>query len=474
MKSAPEDVGQPFNLRRQFALTSLGIILGIAVGLGWLLSSIMTERMLRREGQVSMEFIQNLLVTDKSGDFLSNSTDPDLKRRFLESMAHLATMTEPVRANAYSAQGRVVWSTDRNLVGHQDRDNDELVEALTGKLVVHSGTLDKLSSDKSEHVGLAAQTSYYVESYIPVVDPRTRKVLGVVELYKVPLQLNASIRAALVELWLACAVSAVVLFVGLNGVIRRANNVMGVQQARLSESQALASAVELAGAVAHNLRNPLASIRASAEMLGSGSVDPAECPEHCEDIMGSVDRANRWITELVRVSQASQLLLEPVATAAMWRDCLEELRTEMDRCGVVWELQAGAAPAVIAHPAMLRQILLSVLANAIEAMPRGGSMVIAWAEADSQLHMSVTDTGIGVTEDTRHALFRPFFSTKSGGLGIGLALARRTLAQWNGSIDLRSEAGRGSRLTICLALATDPQVGDMVLQEVPNGAIAGH
>ncbi|HMA07073.1 MAG TPA: hypothetical protein VKP68_04395, partial [Ramlibacter sp.] len=250
MTSAPEDVARAFNLRRQFALTSLGVILGIALGLGWLLSSIMTERMLRREGQVSMDFIQNLLVTDKSGDFLSNSTDPELRRRFLDSMAHLATMTEPVRANAFSAQGRVVWSTDSDLIGHQDRDNDELAEALTGKLVVHSGTLDSLTSDKSEHVGLAAQTSYYVESYIPVVDPRTRKVLGVVELYKVPLQLNASIRAALIELWVACAVSAVVLFVGLNGVIRRADNVMAGQQARLSESQALSSAVELAGAVA--------------------------------------------------------------------------------------------------------------------------------------------------------------------------------------------------------------------------------
>lgn len=474
MTSAPEDVARAFNLRRQFALTSLGVILGIALGLGWLLSSIMTERMLRREGQVSMDFIQNLLVTDRSGDFLSNPTDPELKRRFLESMAHLATMTEPVRANAFSAQGRVVWSTDSGLIGHQDQDNDELDEALTGKLVVHSGTLDRLTSDKSEHVGLAAQTRYYVESYIPVVDPLTRKVLGVIELYKVPLLLNASIRAALIELWVACAVSALVLFVGLNGVIRRADNVMREQHARLSESQALSSAVELAGAVAHNLRNPLASIRASAEMLGSGAVDPAECPEHCDDIMGSVDRANRWITELVRVSQATQLPLEPVATAAMWRDCVQELQTEMDRCGVVWELQAGAAPAVIAHPAMLRQILLSVLANAIEAMPGGGSMAIGWVVADSQLHMAVTDTGVGVTEDTRHALFRPFFSTKSGGLGIGLALARRTLTQWNGSIELRSEAGRGTRLTISLPLATVPPIGDMDLQEVPDGAIAGH
>ena len=474
MIRAPEEVGPAFNLRRRFALTSLGVILGIAVGLGWLLSSIITERMLRREGQVSMEFIQNLLLTDRSGAFLSNPDDPELRHRFLDSMAHIASMTEPVRANAYDGRGVVVWSTDRNLVGRHGEDNDELTEALTGKLVVHSGTLGDLTSDKPEHAGLASRTKYYVESYIPVTMPETGKIIGVVELYKVPLQLNASIREGVVELWVACAASALVLFLALNGVIRRADNVMREQQARLAESQALSSAVELAGAVAHNLRNPLASIRVSAELLSNGGVDTADCAESCEDIMSSVDRANRWITELVRVSQAPQLILEPVSTAPLWHDCIEELRIEMERSRVLWTVQAGPAPAVIAHPAMLRQILLSVLANAIEAMPRGGSIAVAWTAHDSHLHITVTDTGVGISDATRLALFRPFFSTKSGGLGIGLALARRTLEQWDGSIDLRSSPGSGTCITISLVLAPIPKTGDQPVQEVANGAIAGH
>jgi two-component system sensor histidine kinase HydH len=122
---------------------------------------------------------------------------------------------------------------------------------------------------------------------------------------------------------------------------------------------------------------------------------------------------------------------------------------------------------------MLRQILLSVLANAIEAMPQGGPVRIGWAVDDRQLRMSVVDAGTGINENTQRALFRPFFSTKSGGLGIGLALARRTLEQWNGSIDLGPEPGRGSRLTITLPLAeaADPR---NVAQEVSNGAVAGH
>jgi len=278
-------------------------------------------------------------------------------------------------------------------------------------------------------------------------------VIGVIELYKVPVQLSAAIRAAVLQLWLACAGSAAVLFLALNGVVRSADRVMREQQARLAESQALASAVELAGAVAHNLRNPLASIRTAAEMMDGASAAQAEQAEHRDDIIASVDRANRWITELVRVSQATQLPLEPVATLPMWRDCLQELQPEMNRQGVRWDLQPGEAPTVRAHPAMLRQILLSVLANAIEAMPDGGPLAIGWRAEHGQLAMTVDDAGTGISEQARKALFRPFFSTKSGGLGIGLALARRTLAQWNGLIDLQSRNGSGSRVTITLPVA---------------------
>jgi two-component system sensor histidine kinase HydH len=247
----------PLNLRRRFALVSLGVITIIALGLGWLMSHMLTQRMLQREGEVSMDFIQNLLLTDRAGAYLIKPTDEALKSRFLGSMAHVSSMSEPVRANAYQTDGTVIWSTDSALIGRHYPVNDELDEALRGKLVVHSGRLDAGHPDKSEHVGLAERTSYYVESYIPILDPQTRKVLGVMELYKVPVQLNAAIREALIQLWLACAASAAGLFVALYWTVARADRVMRDQQAQLAESQTLSTAVELARAVAHNLRNPL-------------------------------------------------------------------------------------------------------------------------------------------------------------------------------------------------------------------------
>jgi two-component system sensor histidine kinase HydH len=451
---ATQAVKLPLNLRRRFALSSLGVIAIIALSLGWLMSHILTERMLQREGEVSMDFIQNLLITDQSALYLANPKDPDNEKRFLASMAHIASMREPVRANAYQTDGTVVWSTDQALIGQRFTVNDELDDAIAGRLVVHSGRLDENGPIKGEHVGLAQRTSFYVESYIPIFDPQSHKVVGVMELYKVPVQLNAAIQEAQILLWLACAASALGLFVTLYWTVARADRVMRQQQARLAEAQTLSTAIELARAVAHNLRNPLASIRVAAEMLQTGEGVTADQAEHCVDITASVDRADRWITELVRVSQASALVSEVVLPSPVIRACLEELAPEMNRRGIRWTVEPEEAPGIQAHTAMLRQILISILANATDAMPEGGEIAVRWSRNARMLNLQIIDSGPGIQEDVRQALFRPFFSTKSGGLGIGLALVKRMVEQWGGRIALTAAPVKGTCVELMLPLAS--------------------
>lgn len=443
----------PYNLRKRFALTSLAVITVIALGLGWLMSHMLTQRMLQREGEVSMDFIQNLLLTDRSAQYLTDSGNEKLRLQFLGSMAHVTSMSESVRANAYRADGTVVWSTDASLIGRRYPVNDELDEALRGQLVVHNGKLDSNGPAKDEHVGLVTLTSYYVESYIPVLDPQSKKVLGVMELYKVPVQLNSAIRDALTQLWLACAASALGLFVTLYWTVARADRMLRDQQTRLSEAQTLSTAVELARAVAHNLRNPLASIRVSAEMLQAGETDLAETAEHCGDITASVDRADRWITELVRVSQAPHLQSEVVMPSPVIQACLQEMAPEMTRRGIQWAMPTDEAPGIQAHTAMLRQILVSILANAIDVMPQGGTLQVQWQVRHGNLHLQVIDSGPGIGTEVRDALFRPFFSTKSGGLGIGLALVKRMVEQWHGHVALNPAPVRGTCVELTLPLA---------------------
>jgi two-component system, NtrC family, sensor histidine kinase HydH len=441
-----------FNLKRRFAITSLTLIVLIALGLGWLLSHMLTQRMLQREGEVTMDFVQNLFTTDRSSGFLANPGDPQLRESFLGSMAHVTGMREPVRANAYRPDGTVAWSTDKQLVGKRFPVNDELDDALAGRLVVHSGRLTPGGHlDKAEHQGLAALAPFYVESYVPIRESQDGPVVGVMELYKVPVQLNEAIHEGLVQLWLACAVCAAALFVGLYWIVARADRVLREQQARLAETQTLATAVELAGAVAHNLRNPLASIRISAEMMQDGA--PQETAGHCQDITSAVDRADRWISELVRVSQAPQLEAQAVDLVPLVRDCLEEMGPEMMRRQIRWHAPESASSQARAHPAMLRQIVLSIIANAIDAMPGGGELEAGVRESAAGYVLHITDTGHGITDEARQRLFRPFFSTKSGGLGIGLVLVKRMVSQWHGDVALTPNVPQGTRVEIRLPRA---------------------
>lgn len=444
------------NLKRRFAVRSLVTILAIALGLGWLLSHMLAQRMLQREGEVTMEFIQNLLGTDQSARFLREPENAELKQRFLTSMEHIKGMREPVRANAYRADGTVLWSTDPALIGRRYPVNDELDDALRGALVVHSGRVSDEQTSKAEHEGLARLTSYFVESYIPVRDLASGEVMGVMEFYKVPLQLNDTIQQALLQLWAACAASAGLLFMALYWTVARADTVLRAQQRQLAEAQSLMTAVDLAGAVAHNLRNPLATVRVSAEMLqlqaDGGSA--ADVPEYCSDITQAVDRADRWITELVRVPQAQHLQQEPVSLHTVACSCLEEMASEMKRCGVAWTAPAVDTVHVLAHPAMLRQVVLSLVANALEAMPDGGSLRLDIRDQAGLGILHIADTGHGVQPAQAGQVFRPFFSTKSGGLGIGLALARRMLGQWGGAIHLHPGAGgKGTLVELTLPLA---------------------
>jgi two-component system, NtrC family, sensor histidine kinase HydH len=442
----------PINLTRRFGIASFVVISIIAILLGWLLAQMLTERLLNREGSVTQDFIQNLLLTDNSAEYFLEPNNPDYVQRFLKSMAHIESMKEPVRVNAYLPDGTVVWSTDKSLVNRRFKNNSELQEAMRGNLVVHSGNARRGIPDKQEHEGLALYGDYYVESYIPIYRSTGASVVGVMEFYKIPTQLNESIREGVLRLWLACLASATGLFASLYWIVSRADKVMREQQIKLTEARALSTAVELTSAVAHNLRNPLASIRVSAEMLQQTDMQLPDAAEHSHDIMHAVDRADRWISELVRVSQAPNLVSEPVPIAALMHDCVQEMHSEFQRNRIVVAIENWPDLQVVAHRAMLRQIVLSIIANALDAMAQGGQITLLWQQKKAQAELTISDTGTGISQEVSQRVFRPFFSTKSGGLGIGLALVKRMVEQWQGTIELQPVLPHGCSVVIRLPL----------------------
>lgn len=453
MNAAPSGARLPFKLLRWFSLASLVLVAAFAAGNAWLISSFLSKHLIEREAQVTRDFVQNILSADGSLDYLANRSDPELGARFRGSVDHFTAMRDVLRTNVYSPDGTMLWSTDKSLVGRRFSNNHELDEALTGRLVVESGRITDELRSKPEHVGLPADSEFFIETYIPVVRPADNAVVGVVEIYKAPVALTAAIRAGHRQVWAAAGVGAVILYLTLFWIVYRADRTIRRQHDRLIEAETMAAAGELTSSMAHNIRNPLASIRSSAELW----IDlKGEGPdEQAHDIIKAVDRIESWIRELLRFTRPEAPSRAPVDIGSIVSAAFEERARDFERRGISGRASSSAPDARVSGDAVvLAQVLHSVISNAIDATPSGGRVEgTIQRAAQDRIVISIADTGHGIAPENLEAVFRPFFTTKKEGLGLGLALVRRTIERIGGRIRIQSAPGAGTTVILELPAA---------------------
>lgn len=438
---------KPFNLLRWFAWLSPLAIGFIALANAWLISSFLNTHLFQREASISRDFVQNILLSDGSLEYFSRPDDGALKSRFSNSIEHLANMRDVQRANIYGADRTVLWSSDPKLIGQQFSANHELDEALMGNLVVHAGDIAG-SEEKDEHVGLDPSIRFFVESYIPIVRPSDQRVVGVVELYKAPLALTEAIHEGRLQVGIVALISALTLYVCLFWLIRRADGIIKSQRTQLLETETLAVVGELTSSVAHNIRNPLSSIRSAAELVQTFPHENSS--EQASDIIREVDRISRRITELLRLSGKQVQSAEAVDLVSLLRDCVIDHQPAFATRGQQLRLEAtGSSATIIADPPLLLQVFHSLLSNAAESMASGGECVLRLSAPDIRhWQVDVMDAGHGLDAKTAAQVFRPFFTTKPQGLGLGLPFARRIVERFGGRLSLISQTDQGTTITL--------------------------
>ncbi len=449
MQTTPAN--KPFNLLRWFAWLSPIAIIAIALANAWLISNFLNNHLFKRDAAVSRDFVQNILEADGSLDYLLRQDDPVLREKFNGSILHFSSLRDVLRANVYTRDRTMLWSTNASLIGRRFSANEELDEAMEGKLVVHAGRIDATSKD--EHVGLDPSTRFFVESYIPIVRPQDGTIVGAVELYKAPLALTQAIQEGQYQVGLAAVISALALYLCLFGLVRRADATIKQQHAQLLETQTLAVVGELTSSVAHNIRNPLSSIRSAAELaLESPGED---CSEQARDIIRDVDRISRRITELLRLSGRDGQGIETVDLLAMLQECVSDQRAAFSQRGQSLELDSEVESAQLsADPSLLQQVFYSLLSNASEAMSKDGRCRVRLRAADRHsMRIDISDEGAGLAPEAAAQVFRPFFTTKPQGLGLGLPIARRIVERFGGTMSFSSQPGAGSTVTIFLPKA---------------------
>ena len=220
--------------------------------------------------------------------------------------------------------------------------------------------------------------------------------------------------------------------------------------ARQQRGERLAAIGQVAGGVAHELRNPLNVIKTSVYfLLNARSPSPEKVAEHLRRVEQHVTLADGVITALSNFAKMPVPDMHPFSVEQCLREALE---TNPPPPGVKATFDFPAdLPAALGDRDQVRIVFANLIRNAREAMPQGGTMTLAGRYGPGGLEVSITDTGVGIPAAELGRIMEPLYSTKARGLGLGLSLARSILEKNKASLRAESEPGKGSRFTVRLA-----------------------
>jgi two-component system sensor histidine kinase HydH len=218
----------------------------------------------------------------------------------------------------------------------------------------------------------------------------------------------------------------------------------------IARSQRLASLGSLAAGVAHEIRNPLSSIKGFATYFRDRYKDNPEDSGTAQIMIEEVDRLNRVISQLLELSRPSGLRLENMDLASIIRHVLVLTGEEAREKGLSLRADLPEKPvtALVDHD-KIEQALLNIVLNALQASESGGSVTVALKrEPGGRALVSVADTGKGISREDLPRIFDPYFTTKPSGTGLGLAIVHKILEAHGGEIRAASEKGQGTTMEI--------------------------
>lgn len=222
-------------------------------------------------------------------------------------------------------------------------------------------------------------------------------------------------------------------------------------QERLLRSERFAAVGEAAAYVSHEIKNPLMVIGGLAHQVARRLEDHPELQEKLRLIREEVRRLESFLGDLRDFTRPAQPTMTSVNLNQVIREVERLLESEAKKRGVeIVEDLDSRLPPVSADPNQMKQVLLNLMKNALEAMDGGGRLVLKSGAEESQVWFSVTDTGVGMTPEIMAKIFNPFFTTKDKGTGLGLAVIHKIITDHHGSILVDSTPGQGSTFVVKL------------------------
>lgn len=246
---------------------------------------------------------------------------------------------------------------------------------------------------------------------------------------------------------------------------------------QFAQIEKLSALGELASGVAHDFNNTLAGILGRAQLLQAHASDAKEVERGLNIIIKTAKDGAHTVKRIQDFArQRRDRDFEPIAVDQLLSDVSEitrprwKNRSEAANLEINVDLCVTTTRMVMGDASELREVLVNIVFNAIDAMPNGGRITLSARELDGQVELRVTDSGTGMPEEVRSRIFDPFFTTKgTGGMGLGLAVSYGIICRHEGSIEAESEIGRGTSFVIKLPVATQlapAQPSESIVQPV--------
>jgi two-component system sensor histidine kinase HydH len=234
-------------------------------------------------------------------------------------------------------------------------------------------------------------------------------------------------------------------------------------QRAVARNQRLAAVGRLAGGVAHEIRNPLSSIKGFATYFKERSHPSDEAAEMAAILIQEVERLDRVVGQLLDFSRPTKPSRRAVAVRDILETAFKRIGPAAKEKGVALDLSVGPkVDEAVLDPDLVHQALLNLYLNALDAMPEGGRLAVEAALSGSKerLLIKVSDTGGGIPADGVGQIFDPYFTTKSAGTGLGLAIVHNIVEAHGGEIQVESEPGRGTVFRLALPLTDSEALDD--------------
>jgi two-component system sensor histidine kinase HydH len=225
----------------------------------------------------------------------------------------------------------------------------------------------------------------------------------------------------------------------------------------LVRSEKLGLAGLMAARVAHDIRNPLSSIKMHTQLVGATVRDDAQTQAIVASMLRDIQQVEVVVRDLIELARPGELKRRPVPLNELLGDVLNQLSLQLAHRKIVVELAlAEQLPLINLDPERFRQVLVNVMGNAADSMATGGTLRIVTQAIDrgAGIVLDICDTGTGIDPDIRDRVFDPFVSTKRDGVGLGLVNAKAVVESHGGTIELTAVEPTGTRARITLPAGT--------------------